>query len=415
MRTKQKNKREKRKNKRLIPAACLLGSLLLYIALTIDNKNQNLISPEGTIRRESYGGNSKDYPLIIEGLEAETVSATIAVSPQAYTKQEALAAFEQVMETMEERIRGDNPSLMEVRSPLSLPSSLNEEGIRLRWHSSDNDTINFMGELKREVDTEKQVILTVELSAGPYRQNYEIPLRIVPPQKNPSQQKVADFLKELQILEQSQQTQPYFALPTFFQGKKLTYKTKSETDYRSILVLGILLSVLLTAREQNQDKQKQQKREQELLLDYADILSKLMVLIGAGMTIRNAWGQIVHDYETALHAGKKKQRHAYEEMRYTYYQLQSGTPEGSAYRDFGRRCRLQPYLKLSGLLDQNRKSGTKNMRTIFQTEMTDALEQRKNLARRMGEEAGTKLLLPLFLMLGIIMTMIMVPAMMTMG
>lgn len=55
------------------------------------------------------------------------------------------------------------------------------------------------------------------------------------------------------------------------------------------------------------------------------------------------------------------------------------------------------------------------MRTIFQTEMTDALEQRKNLARRMGEEAGTKLLLPLFLMLGIIMTMIMVPAMMTMG
>ena len=60
MRTKQKNKREKRKNKRLIPAACLLGSLLLYIALTIDNKNQNLISPEGTKRRESYGGNSKD-------------------------------------------------------------------------------------------------------------------------------------------------------------------------------------------------------------------------------------------------------------------------------------------------------------------------------------------------------------------
>ena len=89
--------------------------------------------------------------------------------------------------------------------------------------------------------------------------------------------------------------------------------------------------------------------------------------------------------------------------------------EGEAYRQFGRRGRLQPYLKLSGLLEQNRKAGTKNIRAIFQAEMADALEQRKNLARRLGEEAGTKLLLPLFLMLGIIMTMVMVPAMMTMG
>lgn len=55
------------------------------------------------------------------------------------------------------------------------------------------------------------------------------------------------------------------------------------------------------------------------------------------------------------------------------------------------------------------------MRSILQAEMTDALEQRKNLARRLGEEAGTRLLMPLFLMLGIIMVMIMVPAMMTMG
>jgi 1,4-dihydroxy-2-naphthoate octaprenyltransferase len=76
---------------------------------------------------------------------------------------------------------------------------------------------------------------------------------------------------------------------------------------------------------------------------------------------------------------------------------------------------MQQYLKLSGLLEQNRRTGTKNLRDIFQTEMADALEQRKNLALRLGEEAGTRLLIPLFLMLGIVMVMIMVPAMMSMG
>ena len=42
--------------------------------------------------------------------------------------------------------------------------------------------------------------------------------------------------------------------------------------------------------------------------------------------------------------------------------------------------------------------------------MEAAFEQRKNLARRLGEEASTKLLLPLFMMLLIVMVMITVPA-----
>jgi len=66
-------------------------------------------------------------------------------------------------------------------------------------------------------------------------------------------------------------------------------------------------------------------------------------------------------------------------------------------------------------LEQNRKSGTRNLRTLLELELADAWEQRKNLARKLGEEAGTKLLLPLFLMLGIVMVIIMVPAMMSMA
>ena len=39
------------------------------------------------------------------------------------------------------------------------------------------------------------------------------------------------------------------------------------------------------------------------------------------------------------------------------------------------------------------------------------MKRGKNLARRQGEEAGTKLLAPLFAMLGVVMVMVMVPAM----
>ena len=47
--------------------------------------------------------------------------------------------------------------------------------------------------------------------------------------------------------------------------------------------------------------------------------------------------------------------------------------------------------------------------------MEAAFEQRKNQARRLGEEASTKLLLPLFMMLLIVMVMITVPAFLAFG
>ena len=69
-------------------------------------------------------------------------------------------------------------------------------------------------------------------------------------------------------------------------------------------------------------------------------------------------------------------------------------------------------MKLSGLLEQNRKNGSRNLGDTLKIEMTEAFEQRKHQARRLGEEAGTKLLLPLFMMLTVVMIMIAVPALM---
>ncbi len=91
-------------------------------------------------------------------------------------------------------------------------------------------------------------------------------------------------------------------------------------------------------------------------------------------------------------------------------QIGSGQSEGRAYSEFGRRCGLQAYLKLSTLLEQSQKNGSRQLRQALELEMVSAFEQRKNLAKKLGEEAGTKLLLPLFMMLGVVMVMIVVPA-----
>lgn len=401
--------------KRAVPGICVAGSLILYLLLTQCMPVESPVSPQGQILRPSYGGEEKSYELLVDGLEEQEVPITVALQPRLYTEQEAMDVFYQMMDQMEDQIRGDNPSLMEVTSDLNLKTRLDAAGVRLRWQSSNPEILNSAGKIMEEIRADCDVTLGVQLSDGIHKADFEMPVTLVPPQRSAEEQERAALLSEIEKLDEDQQMTEELVLPVQYEGKQLQYRVKEQDDYRVVPLLGILLALLLTARERSGEKDKEKKREQELLLDYAELVSKLMVLIGAGMTIRNAWERMVKDYEDACERGRQKRRAAYEEMKQTCHQMANGTPEGTAFRDFGRRCRLQPYLKLSSLLEQNRRAGTKNLRGILQMEMEDAFEMRKNLARRMGEEAGTKLLLPLFMMLGIVMVMIMVPAMLTMG
>ena len=47
---------------------------------------------------------------------------------------------------------------------------------------------------------------------------------------------------------------------------------------------------------------------------------------------------------------------------------------------------------------------------LLEQEAENGMEERKSLARKLGEEAGTKLLLPMMLMLILVVVILMVPA-----
>lgn len=401
-----------KKKQQILAAACVLVSLALWVYLTWFRQDSDPHLAAGQVERDGYGGTQKEQQLLVSGLGGEEQVVTVLVSPRVYTKEEADTVFYEAMDALGEQILGENESLDAVTEDLVLPSYLRESGVRVRWHSSEPEFLSSTGTIETEVRKKQEVLLEAELQAGDFRAEFEIPVTLVPKTLTGEEQVLRAFSEELARRDEQQKTGAYLELPAEYEGKKLSYREAEKQNYGVIPLLGILTAVLLFLREDSERKEQEKKREQKLLLDYAEMVSKLQVLVGAGMTVRNAWGRMVRDYEMA-HG--KKERPAYEEMRVTYYQMENGTPEGTAFREFGRRCRLQPYLKLSSILEQNRKTGTKNLRELLRTEVADAFEMRKNLARRMGEEAGTKLLAPLFLLLLIVMIFIMVPAMMTMG
>lgn len=404
-----------RKSQWILPAVCIVGSMALYGILEISNSSSSESLPGNRILRDGYAGLEEQYELLVDGVAQKAVPVTVQVSPRAYTQEEAMEAFYHLMDDIENRIRGENRSLTEVESDLELISRDKETGISIRWQSSEPELLSSMGKIMKSTETPRQVILSARLTVDGYHADFQVPIRLVPRTLSPDEQLLAGLQQEIEKRNEEQKTDEYLVLPERVDGRTISYRREKKENYFALPFLGIFLAFLLVIREREAEKVREKRREKELLLDYAELVSKLMILVGAGMTIRSAWERMVKDYEHAREMGKQKQQAAGEEMCRTYYQLVNGMPEGTAYREFGRRCKLQPYLKLSSVLEQNRKAGTKNLRAILRTEMEDAFEMRKNLARRMGEEAGTKLLAPLFLMLGIVMVMIMAPAMMMMG
>ena len=90
--------------------------------------------------------------------------------------------------------------------------------------------------------------------------------------------------------------------------------------------------------------------------------------------------------------------------------IELGMSEEQAYYRLGRRLGIPCYIKIMTLLEQNMKRGGRGLVDMFEQEENIALEERKNLAKRYGEEAGTKLLGPMIVLLLVVMLMIMVPA-----
>lgn len=65
-------------------------------------------------------------------------------------------------------------------------------------------------------------------------------------------------------------------------------------------------------------------------------------------------------------------------------------------------------------MSQNLRKGTKGLTQLLKAEALQAFEDRKANARKRGEEAGTKLLLPMFLMLSVVLVIVIVPAFLSM-
>lgn len=361
------------------------------------------------LERPGYGQGTQTYFFEAENSEGKIEEVCLELKAQTYTEQEIEILFENYYKALKEHVKGENPSLQEITSNLDFTTLEGWDGIELSWRSSDWNIISDQGEINwRNLEIgkdEESLYLTLEYET--YSKVYEIPVTLVKIKADESEN-LQFYLEKEQELNREKKL---FYLPDEYGGNKVRYlKPKDSGQYIGVfLILGAVM-ILLIYREQSDINELCKKREQQMKTDYPDLISKMLILVRAGMPVKNAWKQLVREYQTHR---SKEVHYAYEEMKIALLDMESGVSEGEAYLNFGRRCNQQTYLKLGSLLEQNLKKGNSGIASLLEGERVQALDDRRRSIRIEGELAGTKLMMPMMLLFAMVLMIIMVPSFMS--
>ncbi len=383
---------------------------VLAICVFISQQQENRVLEGRYIEREDYGGQDAEIVVRAEGGGEEFGDFVIEAKARQYTPEETEAMAQEVLQLLSGIIPGANEGLGKIREDMNLPATVDGYPFRIFWESS-SECISGDGRIHPELAGEKgtEVTLTAALQYEGSRFTGEYTVFVLPAARTETdrmQQKIMDAIGEQ---EEDTRYRNALALPSSVEGVELIWKERTED---SSLLLFLLISAAGAAAFRLSDTQLHNqivKRSRELAVDYPQLISKIVLYLGAGLSVRRVFYKLGEDYSQRRSEGGEK-RYVYEEILLVCREMDSGISEYDAYAHFGRRCRMRQYTRLSSLLTQNLKKGNSELMNVLLQEAQSAFEERRNLARQLGEEAGTKLLLPMIMMLGVTLVIIMIPA-----
>lgn len=171
------------------------------------------------------------------------------------------------------------------------------------------------------------------------------------------------------------------------------------------LLCGVLLAAVLPYGVQMSINDAIQKKKDALLSEFPKMVSKLTLLVNAGMLVRRAWDEVANsNFEDDLYA----------EMRIASKDIQEGMSVDNAMAAFASRCGVREMRKFSSIYVQAVNRGPADSIESMKIMADEAWEQKKQISRQKGEAASGKLLIPNMIMFMGILLIVVAPMILTM-
>ena len=379
---------------RIVLLFSILGFLSEMMSALGDGQDMS-----GQIARNVPGGGELETEAFayLPGEEAQ-YPVILTIPEQKYTKKKEMELISASKKEIEDTFCGQNDSFQEIVTNPVIFDSYQNGAVSAEWIFSDNEIISEEGEIYQQAlkRSKEKIEAFVLLSCGESEESYRFSFQIIPMKKS-RQEELALKIQE------------HITLPNRIDGQKIEWKETKSFQSIELLGLGLLAALAAAYAEKEKKEKKLQNRKRKLLLSYPEFVSKLSLLLGAGMTISGAMRKMNQMYLKRKEAGGREEI-VYEELYQMICELDNGMGELRAYQRFSESCNLQPYRKLVSLLVLGQKIGNFKLMEQLNEEADRVFVERKNTARRLGEEAGTKMLVPMMIMLVIVMGIVIIPA-----
>ena len=309
------------------------------------------------------------------------------------------------------RILGENPSLDQVSKPLVLPSSMEGYPFKISYATSHyarlkTDGVPQTADLPAEGET-VTLTATYTCASGTFEQ--PIRVRVVPQEKSMEARVREEMEGAIRKVQEETLHEEIMPLPEIFHGKKIVWSRERSRAAPVLFLLVLVAAGCLYFAKDKELQKKMKQREESLKNAYPQFVSRLTLYLSAGMTVRGVFLKAADDYAKKRKEGTKKDALS-EEIRRASAHLSNGVSETVVYERFAARCGLTEYTRLCSLLAQNLKKGSAHLLLLLRQEAQMSVREQMDRARVLGEQAGSRLMIPMMLMLMVVMVLVMVPA-----
>ncbi|WP_022748167.1 type II secretion system F family protein [Lachnobacterium bovis] len=336
----------------------------------------------------------------------------IKIRESLITAKQAAKFLKQAKKEINSQIFAKGDNVNHVTKKLQLKEKWADGMVAAEWYFDRYDVITPAGKPIFNKISKKgsKVNLHINLICGQYSDKTTLKMILYRKKLSKKENLIYELDSKIANNQINSQTQ-YFSLPQRIDGVEVKWKKKSKFYFVKILFFSFIVMILLKLSELEEMKNKEKMRQMQLRIDYSQIVSKFVILIGAGMSISSCLHRIAENAKNNNEELGNKE--GYKQLIITSNEIKDGISDRIAIQKLAERVKIPEYRRFSRLLIQNMQKGSTSLAKSLEEEMYKSFEIRKNLAKKLGEEASTKLLGPMMIMFGIVMAVVIAPAIFT--
>ncbi len=383
-------------NNQIIMAAIpIFGTIALLLAIAFENKDDE------PLERKEDTKNTVIVSAI--GEESET-TLTLDILPLQKSREECMEMYDEFWNLLQKSILCENKSFDEVTSDLSFIDGISGYPFFAEYEAIPRDYIQRDGKLVSKQNDNIPFEIKVQISCDYFDREEILSGTLVnfETDEDKFEREVSDYLN---ALNEENRTQKTINLDGEIAGQNVTWKVKKKSKLPKIAALCVLAEVAFFVKEKSDKREKIKKRKEKLREEYPEFAMKYALLFNAGLPHAKVIERIVSDKNKT-----DGDNPLYEELNRVISGVKSGVSLREALAKMSESCDMDEIRYFNGLISRNIQKGGGEMANEIKKAAKDSINMKRDEFKRKSETAGTKLTIPMVILLGIVFVFIMYPA-----